>query len=527
MSLGLESLGFNLVLANELSPMAAETFAANHLGLDLAGDVKWPAHSRKARWIRSRYPADKMKARLDENPYEVPAWNEEGFTDLPRASPLGNGDLLVGNVVALNDYLFERASSGAELFSSSPDLVSGGPPCQSFSMAGLRQRDNHRNRLPWEFARFVSMARPKVALLENVSGILRPFDDDGLQYHAWVEVAKAFVAIGYAPICLHVNAKYVGVPQNRPRYIMFAVRGDLLSAIDSDAFGAASPLFRQAIHALDPTFDWDSLRYWNVDSTDDRAVFLDSIFSPLFTHAAEHEWVSVEAAIGDLLEDRNGCSEKSSYVTQLNRTFPAVPESQGLQNHDHRKHSFKVRQRFRLYQVLADLDLATDRAVRLSLRTKVLSHILPVVDVLSTKKYLFNDLLVRRPRNDAELLQLISSLSTLKNSQKALRRERSAPAALSIPDDCCHYSPQSLRTLTVREMARIQSFPDSFVFKSKVTTGGPRRKFEVPQYTQVGNAVPPLLARQAGLVVENLLSVLLPAMDGQRELDEVTLELTA
>ncbi|EMI8339596.1 hypothetical protein BBX45_13630 [Proteus mirabilis] len=54
-------------------------------------------------------------------------------------------------------------------------------------------------------------------------------------------------------------------------------------------------------------------------------------------------------------------------------------------------------------------------------------------------------------------------------------------------------------------MARIQSFPDNFVFRSKVTTGGQMRKFEVPQYTQVGNAVPPLLGLAIGKVVTELL----------------------
>ena len=49
--------------------------------------------------------------------------------------------------------------------------------------------------------------------------------------------------------------------------------------------------------------------------------------------------------------------------------------------------------------------------------------------------------------------------------------------------------------MTVREQARFQSFPDYFEFRSKETTGGEKRKIEVPQYTQVGNAVPPLLAK--------------------------------
>ena len=54
-------------------------------------------------------------------------------------------------------------------------------------------------------------------------------------------------------------------------------------------------------------------------------------------------------------------------------------------------------------------------------------------------------------------------------------------------------------------MARFQSFPDIFEFRSKTTTGGMMRRFEVPQYTQVGNAVPPLLGRALGLVVRNIL----------------------
>lgn len=69
----------------------------------------------------------------------------------------------------------------------------------------------------------------------------------------------------------------------------------------------------------------------------------------------------------------------------------------------------------------------------------------------------------------------------------------------TLPEDLIHYSQN--RILTVREMARLQSFHDSFVFLGPRTTGGPQRKYSCPQYTQVGNAVPPLLA---GTVLTNL-----------------------
>lgn len=67
-----------------------------------------------------------------------------------------------------------------------------------------------------------------------------------------------------------------------------------------------------------------------------------------------------------------------------------------------------------------------------------------------------------------------------------------APTITTLPDDVLHF--RDPRILTVRESARLQSFPDWFVFRGKYTTGGDRRTKECPRYTQVGNGVPPLLA---------------------------------
>ena len=78
-----------------------------------------------------------------------------------------------------------------------------------------------------------------------------------------------------------------------------------------------------------------------------------------------------------------------------------------------------------------------------------------------------------------------------------------SPTVLTLPDDLVHYDKN--RILTVREMARLQSFDDSFEFLGKRTTGGARRKLETPQYTLVGNAVPPLLAKAiADEIMKNL-----------------------
>ncbi|GMO32501.1 MAG: DNA cytosine methyltransferase [Termitinemataceae bacterium] len=77
------------------------------------------------------------------------------------------------------------------------------------------------------------------------------------------------------------------------------------------------------------------------------------------------------------------------------------------------------------------------------------------------------------------------------------------PTLTTHPDDYIHYSEP--RILTVREYARIQSFPDWYEIKKKYTTGGMLRKKEVPRYTQIGNAIPPLFAEQAGLALKDML----------------------
>jgi DNA (cytosine-5)-methyltransferase 1 len=90
-------------------------------------------------------------------------------------------------------------------------------------------------------------------------------------------------------------------------------------------------------------------------------------------------------------------------------------------------------------------------------------------------------------------------LESDKRSYTVLKPESQSSTIMTIADDYIHYS--NPRALTVREMARLQSFDDSFVFQGKRSTGGNKRKFEVPQFTLVGNAVPPLMARAVALEI--------------------------
>lgn len=92
--------------------------------------------------------------------------------------------------------------------------------------------------------------------------------------------------------------------------------------------------------------------------------------------------------------------------------------------------------------------------------------------------------------------EMRAKLGITKMATRVLDATLPAPTVTSMPDDLLHYSEP--RTLTVRENARLQSFPDWFSFKGKYTTGGHRRRVEVPRFTQVANAVPPLLAEIIG-----------------------------
>lgn len=91
-----------------------------------------------------------------------------------------------------------------------------------------------------------------------------------------------------------------------------------------------------------------------------------------------------------------------------------------------------------------------------------------------------------------------------KHTVISLAKNDKCPTLTTLPDDHIHYSEP--RILTVREYARIQSFPDWYEFKGKYTTGGKVRTKEVPRYTQIGNAIPPLFAEQSGFALIKLLS---------------------
>lgn len=132
----------------------------------------------------------------------------------------------------------------------------------------------------------------------------------------------------------------------------------------------------------------------------------------------------------------------------------------------------------------------------------------------SNSKVLFNH---KSPNHSSRIQSRFGSVPKGQNGNSFLKGSGTSkrtyikldPRAVSmtlttLPEDFLHYSRK--RILTVREMARLQSFPDNFEFLGPRTTGGPRRRLECPQYTQVGNAVPPLMAEAVFRTIASILN---------------------
>jgi DNA (cytosine-5)-methyltransferase 1 len=499
MAVGMEAAGFSLVFANEVSPMASATFAYNLLGVDIAKP------NDKIKWIHSKFPISSYSQRLRENLLaDMEGMNCE-LDFISNLNELSN-TLLVGDVRKLRDQLDQH--NVQDPFQGSLDLLSGGPPCQSFSLAGKRELHNYKNRLPLDFAEVCQRLNPKVVLLENVKGILSAFKIGEKKHYAWFEVAKVFASKGFAPVCMLVNSKYFGVAQNRPRYIMLALREDIFEkflkrAPNNNILQKVS----EFTHKAKTNFDNLSITDINYYDIEKDLNHFDGLVLPKPITPNHKSWISVKDAIDDLINSET--KESSEFVNKINKLFKicANRNNEVLSNHTIRKHNQITSQRFLFYQIvnysngLAESIIAKKRKNSSISDTEIKKLYSGIKDSISDLDSFFTGL------EDFE--KFINEITlTKKHSQRALIESLPSPAQLTIPDDICHYSIKENRTLTVREMARIQSFPDAFVFRSKETTGGKNRSYEVPQYTQVGNAVPPLLAYALGTHVKNILTLI-------------------
>ncbi|MFA5968415.1 MAG: DNA cytosine methyltransferase [Sphingomonas sp.] len=336
-------------------------------------------------------------------------------------------------------HLLENYRSQLESLKGGVDLIAGGPPCQGFSMAGLRSNDDPRNRLTEEYIEIVRLIEPKYLLLENVRGFQLPFAEDEMPYSQRVALQLASLGeFGYEVYSEVIDTSKFGVPQMRKRFIMLCIRKD------QDSCGG-NPL---------------KILTENIRSFRDR-------------RSINGHKIGVREAIGDL-ETFGG-------------TLIDYPDDQ------------------RFKQILYDGSgplTAFQQLMRAGVTQKFGPDSLRLPNHTPEIVARFSRILEECPRGRSLSPENREKFSTKKQCLTPLHPDMLARTVTTLPDDMIHYGEP--RILTVRENARLQTFPDWFSFKGKYTTGGHRRKKECPRYTQVGNAVPPLLAEAIG---ETLLEI--------------------
>jgi DNA (cytosine-5)-methyltransferase 1 len=429
----MERAGGELVCAVEKSDMAARTFFHNYVG-DAADPRGWD------RYVSAGLAEQAAKRVIVR----------------PLADVIDEPDVM-------------EALKAADL-----DAVVGGPPCQGFSMAGRRNRDDVRNQLAWQYLDFVSATEPKAVVIENVVGMRNSFERGEESSFAQLRRALAGTGnLGYEVQAVQVNAMHYGAPQHRPRLMLIALRSDVAA--------------RLAVRVDDAI--------WESKYRDEIEEGIPAL-APLPTVERSQAWTTRDA-ISDLSNwdlvpgsDRN--AQYLERLRWLGEVLDRNGAASGAPNQLRRRHTDRVVKRFSLYRWMqrAGID---QRMISMLDRgpgspTDVARSFLRGVTYPFTLRASPEDQGLVIDDEDA-LVSLIVGLGTRKHSQKALDPDRPARTVVSLPDDYVH--PAESRTFTVRELARFQGFPDNFEFLGKETTGAHRRRVEVPQYTQVGNAVSP------------------------------------
>ncbi len=348
------------------------------------------------------------------------------------------------------------------------DLVCGGPPCQGFSGIGhrrtfhLEKKDIPSNQLFQEMIRVIKAVRPKVFLFENVKGLLvAKWSANGRNGEIFQQVYSEFSQIpGYTVRYELVHAKHYGIPQNRPRILMIGLRHDVFWSAEQLSFFDAPPKSLAS---------YDSGR---IELPKPNAVA--SGFLP--------EPSGVPPTIVDLLSDLEdpdylGKGETAVYLSapksefqRMLRTLPngvILGKGDALTDQEYSQHRPEIRKKFE----------------------HMIAHNGEIPEAMRTKKFAQRVLPKFWPHDGPNI------------------------TACSLPEDYVHYCQP--RGPTVREWARIQTFPDWYIFTGSRTTGGRRRAGDpsiglwtrdVPRYTQIGNAVPVLLARKVGEHVIKMLN---------------------
>lgn len=308
-----------------------------------------------------------------------------------------------------------------------PDIIIGGPPCQAYSTAG-RVRDGKgmaqdpRNFLFESYVKILENYRPKFFVFENVTGLLSAkVNDEPILPKVLAALGKEYKIIGDPSVLLHNTANY-GVPQLRKRIIIMGVRKDI-----------------ECKEAID-LYNGVKMTHFDPDMEEEKRKGL-------------KQWVDVRGALGDLPPVAPGQDVSTeTFDYPCNNEFLqriGKPGVHPLMDHICRRHNETDRERFR---------------------------------IMIHNNWSFGEMRRQRPDLEHEHARVFDNSYVVQwwnlPSKTILAHIHKDGFQFIHPDET------QARTFTVREAARIQSFPDDFVFE-----GSRGEKFK-----QIGNAVPPLFA---------------------------------
>ena len=341
----------------------------------------------------------------------------------------------------IEDFLKQHRANIAQL-RGSVDLLAGGPPCQGFSSAGRRRAMDPRNALVEWYLELVEMIQPKIVLIENVLGITYDFKVNGKN-----------------------TGKTVPNVANKIKSKLGKNYHVFCSILRASQFGVPQSRRRYFLIAILKS---------GLDALPNETPFeqMKKVRSEFLGERGIPRCVTAHAALSDLELRRNG-------------TMPC-PDSKGYDAIAYKapRNSFQRAMRDGFEGTLSDTRLAKHR-----------------LDIKERFKKIIATCQAEGRSNVQLSRAMREKFGIKKMATRVLDPRKPAPTITSMPDDLLHYNEP--RTLTVRENARLQTFPDWFVFKGKYTTGGELRRKEVPRFTQVANAVPPLLAELIGQVLKS------------------------
>jgi DNA (cytosine-5)-methyltransferase 1 len=366
-----------------------------------------------------------------------------------------------------------------------PDVVMGGPPCQGFSRIGRAKhasllaqhertrlggvRDVGRNLLYQYFLEVVREARPRAFVMENVPGMREQMGNDFAR-----RISREAHALGYNVRYFLLNAADYGVPQHRWRIFFVGLRSDL----GVTAIPQPPPRTHRAEGALEGTALPEDP--WLIAGPD----------VPTVPEPATP--VTVRDAIGDLpklkqhlagerpKEERLPLRRRSSAYVEDLRRWPGVPTPDSVSGNWHRYlGGMTERQDYKIFELMAQGDRYPE-VIEIGHRL-LNEHLATLASPPVTGTMEWEALKARfvpRYRRDA----------FHDKWRKLVADEPSWTVTAHLSRDAyshIHYDSRQARTITVREAARLQSFPDGVEFCGNFGE----------QYQQIGNAVPPVLAR--------------------------------